>query len=114
MKEAVCHPPGGDTARRRRFLSALLATVIVLISTFTFLSLSHSFARTRSWIKIALACLAIPGLALGALVDMFKSSDIHGSGSNLPVFVSLPVNWLLYYTVFLGTFKLRSFLLRRK
>ena len=83
---------GGDTARRQRFLSALLATVIVLVSSFTFLSLSHSFARTSSWIKITLACLALPGLAFGFLVDMFKSGEIHGSGSNLPVTVSVPVN----------------------
>lgn len=102
------------TAAKRKILSAVIATAIVLVSTIALVRQSGSVARTNPPIRVALSYLAVPGFAVGALIDMVRSGNIHGGGSDLPFFVSVPVNWLLYYAVILAIFKLWHSLLRRK
>jgi hypothetical protein len=57
----------------------------------------------------ALACPALPGLFVGALVGVLVSGSIHGSGSQAPLLlVGVPLNWLLYYVAALGLARFRK------
>jgi hypothetical protein len=96
----------GDPLKRPRLLSAAIASVIVLLSTVALVGQSRSLARHNPPIRVLLSYLAVPGFTVGAFVDMVKSSNIHGSDSALPVCVSIPINWTLYYLLFLGTLRL--------
>jgi hypothetical protein len=93
---------------RRVLLSAVIAIVVVSISTIALVQQSHSLDRRNSAIRVAIASLAIPGLTVGTLIDMAKSHNIHGGGGfDLPVLLSIPANWLLYYFISSWVLKLR-------
>jgi hypothetical protein len=78
-------------------MSGLVASAIVLVSTCAVFLSVHVTSRTPSRVKLVLACLSLPGLAVGALIDLFRSRNFHGGGSDLPVYVGIPINWWLYY-----------------
>ena len=99
---------------KQKIPCAAAASVIVLLSTLALVQKVHSLEPTSPPVRKAFSYLAVPGFALGAIVSLVVSRSVHNTSFWLALFVSVPVNWLLYYFALLGIFKLWLYLPRGK
>ena len=100
--------------KRQRLLSALIAIAIVLLSTVALVQQSRSLAPHNPLMRVLLSYLAVPGFAVGTIVGIIQSRFTHNISLWLAIIVSVPTNWLLYYGVFLGIFKLANAIKRQE
>jgi hypothetical protein len=66
--------------RRRVVLSAIGATALLMATTFATVQCMHRL-ESGHMVSQAIATLAMPGITVGALIDLISSRNIHGSGS---------------------------------
>jgi hypothetical protein len=78
---------------------AAVATTLVIASTAVLIHQAALIERNTPLIYSVLACLAVPGLALGSIISMVASRNIHNTSFWLVLLVSVPVDWVVYYFI---------------